>query len=756
MKRPLRILVLVLGAAALIALAVTTAASLWLSSWVTTNGKAWLEAELEQQGPLDIDIRSLRYSLWKGLLCEEVTGVDRQTHALWIHAPSIRAHVGLLGLLANRIVPYQIKAELAVPANMTLMVEGQYRLRDRQGVVEIASDAFALETLSPLVKQHAKGLQSGTASLKLRANWQPGAPPEVAGRLRVSNLRWHSEALPFVGMTEEMSGSFRLSGGVLTIDQLQGQTAGAPWEVDGTIGPLATPSIDLRGRAQADLSKTVAQWLPQAHSWRPEGAVQIVVIARGPLRQWPAIELMATSDVTGASLTVPGFPHRLERINAQLHYDHLARELRVHDLTSHALDHDFTIQGTVRLAASPSLEALIQTQGAMPMSAEMAVTDLTESPHVIGSVQFPQGSLQLDSRFHQDRVEIAHAELRLGQSQMRLAGRLGHANAPSELQLSGVVELADLTQVPVVNLKQPLEAWNLHGPVTLQAKLRGVAREWREMEMLGSGSARKVTVRDIPVQDLSVQWQQRAGVLMVKLVHATVGGGRAAGTWFAELHSDPVKLVADADLTNLDLAQMTMAIPTWKGRDIRGAASAHAEMSGFARDQASWRGAGWVNMSGEHLGELPLLDRVFQGVFGALAERLGLAHLRRAKLTKFSGQWRLAQARIWTDDLQLSGTAGAEPIIILIRGSVGLDKTLDLTVEPNLPEQLVLEAPNTSSLSRTILRVVGGAERMRQMVGRHHVGGSIDRPEYKFEFSLDQLLNQVLPAGLGQFLESVR
>ena len=87
-----------------------------------------------------------------------------------------------------------------------------------------------------------------------------------------------------------------------------------------------------------------------------------------------------------------------------------------------------------------------------------------------------------------------------------------------------------------------------------------------------------------------------------------------------------------------------------------------------------------------------------------------------------------------------------------MRGSVGLDHTLDLTIEPELSEQIVLQTPQASTLSSAILKALGGLERLRRLVGRHHLGGTFEKPEYKFEFSLEQLFSSTLPTVLEQLL----
>ena len=207
-------------------------------------------------------------------------------------------------------------------------------------------------------------------------------------------------------------------------------------------------------------------------------------------------------------------------------------------------------------------------------------------------------------------------------------------------------------------------------------------------------------------------------------------------------------------MIQLQLASLTRTIPAWKSRPVTGVASAHVAMSGLWQDRSSWRGEGWLNASGEHLGEIPLLDKVFRGLFGVLGNRLGLESLRRAQITEASLRWQLAQARLRSDDLRLGGLAGDEPVAIYARGSIGLDQTLDLVIEPELSEGIVLEAPTTSTLARTVLQAAGGLERLRRLVGRHRLTGTLKEPQYRFEMTSQDLLKQLAP-GPGDFLQGL-
>jgi hypothetical protein len=151
---------------------------------------------------------------------------------------------------------------------------------------------------------------------------------------------------------------------------------------------------------------------------------------------------------------------------------------------------------------------------------------------------------------------------------------------------------------------------------------------------------------------------------------------------------------------------------------------------------------------------LPLLDKLFRGIFGMVGEAFGLDALRRAEITSVAATWQLANARASTQDMRVGGMAGSEPVSVYAAGSVGLDGTLDFTIEPELSEQLTLDAPNTKTLVSSVLKLAGGLERLRRMVGRHHLTGTIKDPDYRFEFGRDELFKKLMPTS-GNLLQGV-
>jgi len=804
-----------------------TAASFWLSAWVPTKGKAWLEAQLERTLPLDVTIGTMRYSLWSGLLLEEVTATDRHDpQTQWVAAHTLKARVGWLSLLIRRQVAVRLEGTLKVPCETDVVMSGRYGIRTRRLAMDLLTSDIQIEGVAPQLAQSLPpALKAGGVRVNVRVNWQPQAEPVITGRVMGTNVVWEQdpvritsdvtahgtvippaqdrerwsvdltvrtehgrlEGLPVVKEAAEVAGLMRLTSDRLTIERLHGTTWGSPWQIEGHVALLPESHADLRLRTHVELATLAAQ-LEAAQAWQPNGDMELAIQGRGPLSRWPEFELIANATVQDTSLGIPGVPHRIEQLTGTIQYDHLNRRFTIETLTGRLGDQPIVLTGTVTDLLTPSPrftgQARLGTLDGRPTS-------------------LVNGSVTVSGTWLSDRVIIETGEVIFGASSFRARGEVSRLPAPSaarqaglphqasQLAVTGTVDLSDLARLPWVDLKA-LDAWQLDGESAFQLEALGPLDDWRSVEVRGTIRADEVTVRALPVRALSAELEQGQGRLLIRVMNAIAADGRLLGEFLIEQDETPARYLLEFDLMRAELGQLASAIPAWreprpfadsrsaetlsdrssvseslspdvlsetKGRGerhIQGTLSCHASLLGVWRDRASLRGEGWLQAAGERLAELPLLDRILRGFFGVLADRLGLSNLRTAQITELAGQVRLANERLVTDDLRLRGWSGPEPITILVRGSVGLDKTLDLTVEPELSEQLVLQAPKTSTIAGTILKTVGGLERLRRLVGRHHLGGTIDNPQYQFEFTLDQLLNQLLPSGLQQLLESLR
>ena len=796
MNRVLRILIRAVLTVLLVVTVASAAFTVWLATWMPTKGKAWLEARLEERLPIDVSIGSLRYSLWRGFALEEVSAFDETTRTLWLYAPTGSLQVGLWKSLWRRAVAFRLEADLRAPFPTHVVLGGSlhprsealqaaihlskisvkemipelaqrlpdqltsgdppWEARDIKGVFALNDQRLVIErlqgttfsfpwqlrgTIDALKTPHPAAelflqTRGEASSLPARllggvASWKPAGSAELRlvcrGEVRDwSQMEVMAQAVIRDGAVSVPHWPHRLEqiearlaydhlAGQLIIASLSAVTQGAPLSMHGTVTLTDPATVDLTASAQADLA-VLRSALPERHAiQQASGAVHASARIQGRLPdvQWQAEARLTEASVTAQPLTDP------------LHH----------------------LQGTIRGSnAALATDDLTFTYKQVPVQVRATVTEWLAAPQIDGELKAQELMVTLLAVLRPDRLDVEEgSRLALRGSVVDIRGEISPFETGAvDVVLSGTIEPADLRHLPWVDLK-PLQAWDIQGNLGFRLRAVGPRNDPAGLTLGGSLRAQNLRVRGVPVQELHLTIQQADRRLVVESSRTVVAGGLVAGEYSLNHAQQPSSFFLQADVTSIDLAQVAAAVPAWQNRGVSGAASTHLTLSGEQGNQASLRGEGWINATGERLANLPLLDKILGGILGVLADRLGLSSMRRAEITTIAGQWRLSQQRFVTEDLRLGAVAGTEPIALYVRGSVGLDNTLDLTVEPELSEQLVLESSTTSTLSSTVLQAMGGLERLRRMIGRHHIGGTLDKPDYKFEVSLDQLLNQLIP-----------
>ena len=516
----------------------------------------------------------------------------------------------------------------------------------------------------------------------------------------------------------------------LTITQLAGSVTGQTLTGHGDLRYAPTPQIavDLDGTLPLTL---VNAWLPTDALVRDLGGLAVLNLQ---VRGHPhALRYIGRMELQDAHLTA--FSNAVERINGPVRFEedrfelqHIALNVKEQPLT-------------VDLTMTPSPFA--------------GVNASRELPHITSSLTTPQGQLRLDGQLTPEDLLIREGDLRLAQSQVRFRGTIARsASRISSLTAAGAVEVSDLSRLPFLSLPA-VETWKLRGATTVEAQFEGRLSDVSQATIESRLRADRLSVRDVPFDQLVCTVEQREGVLRVRLPAASVADGKL----WAELTVEPNErthgYLLQADVLGLQLAKLTEFVPTWRSKTVVGTAAAHVTLLGTWEDRATWRGQGWVNVAGERLGELPLLEKVFRGLFGVLADRMGLDSLRHAQINQASGQWRLSDQRFSTEDLRLAGLAGTEPVAVYAKGTVGLDRTVDFVIEPELSEGVLNQSPTTSALASTVLKAAGGLDRLRRLIGRHRLTGTLDNPEYRFEFTTQELLKQFLGPSPGDLLQNI-
>lgn len=782
-----RFIVIAATVVATLGLLGSLAAWFLLSSWVPTKGRALVIQEIERRWPVEVSIGAMRYDPLRGLRLERVDVVHRATRQPQLAAPELRIGIKWMPLVLQRTVAFRAQGALERPYRIDLTLAGHYHLKDRALTLEARTPELSLDAVPGPIRNlegrahvtperiridRLTGTALGsrwtlegeaTPGTPLRAEWLVESTvdlPSVAAAVPALAGRWQAtgemllrascrgvfasppvldcvseEALRRVTVTGPAlpapltAVSGRLAYDLLTrhlaIDSLEGHLADKPFTLAGRLR-LVKPfpcSLRIRGVVPVEL---IREWLPS-----PQPVSRLGGTAT------------ATLQIAG-SLSDPQLSGTVELEEVEAVVEAPAMTVQ------HA-------SGTVRFSENRvSIEHLTLRVNDQPLVLSAQVSPPPQGgwlsprnrPGVSATIRLPQGEVAFEGRLMPTRLVIEEAVLTLPASTVHVSGYVGRGAEPySELRLGGTVELSELGALPFVSIPA-VNAWQLKGRADLDLSFAGRPAVWRDAIIRGRLMADRLTIRDIPLQQATCAIEQSNGVLRLRIPSAYVAEGKFWGELAVQHRRDTHDFLAQADISGLQLARLAQVIPAWRSRSVSGLASAHTLLSGTWEHRPTWLGEGWINGSGERLGDLPLLDTVFRGLFGLLGERLGLESLRRAEITEASLNWRLAQERFRTEDLRLGGLAGAEPIAVYAKGSVGFDQTLDFTIEPELSEGVVLEAPTTSTLARTVLKAAGQLERFRRLIGRHRLTGTIKDPHYQFEFSPQDVLKQLAPGPL--------
>jgi len=583
--------------------------------------------------------------------------------------------------------------------------------------VELARAAEALPALSPAWEP------MGAADLRIacRGAFSPSLLLDCLAQadVRGATLAGAKLAEPLTDLTGRVT--YDLLAREAASTQLTGRLGGEPFTMAGALRVADPPVLALRVSGTLPL-ELVRSWLPDPDAVSGlGGVVRIDVEARGPAA---SPRLLGELELKGLRVRMAKPALQMEGLTGTIH---LAR------------DRIEIPEAALRLNGQPlALNATLTPKPGGGMS-------LQDLPGVEASVTFPQGRLKLQGRLTPEEVVLTEARLTTAATRLSLAGTLARmAGRQSALDLSGVVEPSELGTLPFISLPA-VSSWKLAGETQVEAQFRGNLADWASSEMRGRFRARALRVRGVPLDQVVGTLEQGQRVMRLRVVSGLLAEGRLAGELTVDDRPATRGYLLQAGVTGVQLAALAQSIPAWKSRELTGQASTHLLLSGQWKDRASWLGEGWLTASGERLGDVPLLEKVSEGLFGVLAERLGLESLRRAQITEASVQWRLARERFSTDNLRLGGRAGIEPITVYARGSVDFDQTLDFIIEPEVSEVALLQAPTTSTLASTVLKAAGQLDRLRRLIGRHRLTGTLQHPVYRFEFSTQEILRQLAP-----------
>ena len=635
------------------------------------------------------------------------------------HVPTVGNVTQVQGTI--RATPQQIIVEQlhATLLGSPWVTQGRIALTHPPSYELLATSTLTLQTVAvtwPTMVRDWKPTGQAVVQVDCHGLFAPGIPADCQMQTQLKDGVLAGPALPdpITGITGSVH--YDLLSQTLDIEQLQGQVSTHTVQANGTI-VLAEPAhATLTVNGTVPLSYA-ARWLPKDSGVSHiDGTATLQVNAQGPLAH-----PMLTGEIV------------LREVQAQLAAPKTA-------LTQG--------QGRAVLAGQriELREAMVRLND-QPFRLS-GVLNLDEEPSMTATIGFSNGELWVSARQANEAWLIDDSRLSVGQnSQLRLQGRIGRRGTPSSsLAFSGTVDVAELKQLPGGSLAQ-IDSLGLHGVLTVDGQFQGQLTDWPQASVRAQVRADRVQIREIPLNQVVCQIDQGPRGLVIEIPSALLADGHLTGKVTLE-HRGPQQdyFLAEADVTAVQLGQLSTAIPAWRTHSPSGTASAHAVVSGIASQRSSWRGEGWLNAAGEELGDVPLLEKYMAIlVFVPLADRVALDSLRRAQVKQVALTWRLAQERVSSDDLRIGAVAGGAPVAVYAKGNIGLDQTLDVLVEPELSDALAAESPILSDAARKVLQNAERFNRIRRLFVRYRLRGTLKDPKKSYEIaSMDELLGSLI------------
>lgn len=521
--------------------------------------------------------------------------------------------------------------------------------------------------------------------------------------------------------------SYDVPAAALEVHELQGRLRQHPLKTSGRIrfGRAGELALAASGTVPLEL---MSRWLPpQSPVSGLAGEAACDVTIDGPMR---APRVLGRAQLRDASAHVARPAMALGHVNGLV-------ELTRNRLTFTDLDLEFNGQPVT-------------------VGAEIAPPPFGRQPllNVSATVATAQATARAKARVTPDDVLIDAGELVFAGSRLQALGTVSRDPArASRVNVTGRVQIEELPHLPFVSLPQ-IDQWKLSGVADVEGQFQGRWAQWQSATVRLRAASPRLVVLDLPVEQVSLSAEQRDRVLRASVPAVMIAGGRGVGELVIEYLPAHHRYLVQADVTGLDLQRLAAVVPAWRQKTMKGQATGRLLLSGAWEERASWRGEGWLNASGEHLGDIPLLDKVFQrAVLGSLADFMGLEPLRRAKITKASLTWKLDDQQVRTEDLRLAGDVGVGAVVIYLRGTVGLDQRLNLAVQPEFSEQVLSQSRALSGIGQ----VLTSAGLLQQLMTyfRYRIVGTLSEPKVERQFTIEDAVRQALGGGAVNFLHNL-
>lgn len=668
--------------------------------------KATLLPLAEEHLHRKIDLGNIEVSLLSGITIDGLTIYERDGNEIFVSTSLVRLRYQLLPLLAMKVVVDEIRLEKP-SIRIVRFKDGQFNFSDLSATEESASN----QPTAAAGRKPAEAQDNTPISLLISdVVLQDGQlvfldhvlNDKAPYRYEVSNLQIAARGV-------SLSGNVPLA--------IQCQINGSPMTLDGQVN-LQPPGVDFKVALQ-DLD--VIAFRPYLHDALPGTLGGLKLSFVSSVSGTPEeLALQGTLSLKELDLTLDAIPDApLEKARMDATYDLLfnrsREQLQLHQL---ALDYNgikFNTSGIVNsLLGKPAFDLTLKVPKLQIRQAIAAVP-----AGLVGDVGplDPAGTVTIDAKItgntddalkllHSATIDLDSVQATTGGQRPAFSGRLlvsaeqitseglqvrlGDNKADINLKAGSLLNRPVIVRADVTSerfLLEPLLAGSAGAAVASdQDKADGGEKTSEQLgpfeiplHATGTITVAETLWKGLTIKAFQARYELKDNILTISQMDGQVAGGAFSNSARVDLGKKGLAYSAQLDMKAIQADPLLTAFAPGAAGSLSGAMDLTFALDG--------RGTEWQslsrNLSGA--GGLLVLDGrlVSPGLVNGLTDILRLPELSDIKFDHLQGQFKVVDGKVKMDSQLLSKTLKLFP-----KGNVGLDGSLDLTLDTRLSPEL--------------------------------------------------------------------
>jgi hypothetical protein len=496
---------------------------------------------------------------------------------------------------------------------------------------------------------------------------------------------------PEIPMIENIDGKIRFEPDLLVIESAKGIYKKIPFEANGRVESFRDLSTQAHIRLSSSVPEVLSLLSPDQKKWLEdfeiEGLCQAITTVTGSLKHPQALEIRHKILLQDGAIRNP------------------KKKIELTGITSDILSDDEGLQiENCRLffMGKPyHLNAFIPKNTGMPGNLELSSQDL----NFFGKYLLKNETVLLEY----GRLDY------LGAIQSRLSGSISNLEHPY-LDLAGEAQIRLEKMGPIFEKSFPsYKTMGLGGTLQNVFTLKGFWDDAIDWDANADAKGQKIFVKNkILLDSLDFQFRMKNKIIRIPHLMALGYQGTLTGSGLFDLSRVGASFDGKIQALRVDLSRLAKDLES-KQKDFAGTATFWIGLSGILNQQESFRGSGAVDIRNGRLWETNLFKQMGQ------LPLVRVEGLDQVIIHSLAGAFEIRDKKIWTQNLSLFGNT----VDLFLKGTIGLDKTLDLLMDIRYSEAILRGAQDTGGFVPTVVREA------EDFIPQYKIKGTLDKPEYE-------------------------